>query len=95
MKNKILLMSLFLGFYNGAFSQVSDSLKYRVSYELTYQPDSTDVDSKKSETTWLFLGEKNSLFLSKPLALQDSLPKMTLADMNSNRMAEYSSKTKN
>lgn len=57
---------------------LQDSIAFKATYKLTYQKDSTSVESKKSEIMWLFIGDESSLFLSKPRALKDSL------DLNSN-----------
>jgi len=50
-----------------------DSLRYKVNYELSFQPDSTDVFSRKKETMHLYLGEQISQFNSRGRALSDSL----------------------
>ena len=96
MKFKLLslVLLLLLGFSNYTFAQVSDSLQYRVVYDFIYQPDSTDINSKSTEEMWLLSGKKSSLFLSKALAIKDSLPQLTMADMGSERMEEYTAKTK-
>ena len=93
MNYKLLMLCCLLCFFKVSAAQTSDSLKYRVIYNLTYQLDSTDVASQKSEITWLFLGDNSSIFLSKPLAMKDSLPKPTMADFSSERMKEYKAKT--
>tara|TARA_B100000929_G_scaffold290201_1_gene283026 strand:+ start:633 stop:1454 length:822 start_codon:yes stop_codon:yes gene_type:complete len=88
------MLGCLLCFFKVSADQASDSLKYKVIYKLSYQPDSTNVASQKSEITWLFLGDNSSIFLSKPLAMKDSLPKLSIADFSSERMKEYKAKTK-
>ena len=93
MKKNLITICLCLFFATG-FSQSGDTLKYLITYKLKYQPDSTDTNSKNSEITWLFLGDNTALYLSKPLAIRDSLPKPGLADLSSERGAAYRAKTK-
>lgn len=74
MRNTLLFFLAFAACYQGmAQSRLSDEFKYKAIYQLTYQPDSTDVSSVTSEEMWLFLGDKISKFSSKGKALKDSL----------------------
>lgn len=56
-------------------------------YRLEYQPDSTDVNSKKTEDMLLLLSESSSLFKSKNRFLMDSA---LAIDEQSNRMGSMS-----
>jgi GLPGLI family protein len=93
---KRFLFILIITFSLNSYSQsVEDTLKYRVVYELTYQPDSTDVNSKKSETMWLFTGGKGSLFLSERKALKDSLSQsMNISQIGSQDWKDKTAATK-
>ena len=50
-----------------------DSLKYKSKYILTYQSDSTNINSIESEEMLLLIGEKSSKFLSLSSFLRDSI----------------------
>lgn len=67
----------FLGliFSLASFTQnsVTDEFKYKATYQLTYQPDSTDTESKKNEEMYLYIGNKTSRFSSAGKAIGDSL----------------------
>ncbi|SHI36365.1 GLPGLI family protein [Cruoricaptor ignavus] len=52
---------------------VIDSLKYHADYILTYQSDSTDLNSRKQENFILFIGRKKSLFVSENTFKRDSI----------------------
>lgn len=52
---------------------VKDQFNYKITYKLTYQPDSTDVESRKSEDMYLYIGNETSRFSSAGLAIGDSL----------------------
>lgn len=68
----VLLMSIIC--HQGiAQKSFSDEFNYKVVYDLTYQPDSTDISSISSEKMWLYLGDRVSKFSSKGTALKDSL----------------------
>ncbi|GHA48564.1 hypothetical protein GCM10007103_31850 [Salinimicrobium marinum] len=74
MKNFSLLLLLICLCSQGiAQSDYSDEFRYKVVYQLTYQPDSTDASSVTSEEMWLYMGEEISKFSSKGKALKDSL----------------------
>ncbi len=51
----------------------TDKFKYKATYDITYQPDSTDVKSVRSEEMVLYLSDKISRFSSLGKALKDSL----------------------
>ncbi len=70
-------------------------LNYLITYQLTYQPDSTDAGHKKVEETWLFTGNNTSIFLSKAQALKDSLAATaTLAMLGSESWKEKTRATR-
>lgn len=74
MKNLFLLFLLaHLSLQAFAQDPITDEFGYKASYQLTYQPDSTDVSSATSEEMWLYLGDEISRFSSKGKALKDSL----------------------
>ncbi|WBL25216.1 GLPGLI family protein [Zunongwangia sp. HGR-M22] len=78
MKNKFIFILAFLML--SAFPlQAQNKLNYRVSYELTYKLDSTDLESSKSEVMWLFANNDSSLFISRGAALKDSIKKNVIA----------------
>lgn len=74
MTTKLLFILCFfiLNFFQ---TKAQNFLEYRVTYQLTYKPDTTDFGMTKSETMWLFANNESSLFLSKGLALKDSISK--------------------
>jgi len=72
MENKIIFVfSLFILYVIPLNAQ--NKLNYRVTYTLTFKLDSTDLESSKSETMWLFANRESSLFLSRGVALKDSM----------------------
>ncbi|WBL22875.1 GLPGLI family protein [Zunongwangia sp. HRR-M8] len=85
MKNKFIFILAFLML--SAFPlQAQNKLNYRVSYELTYKLDSTDLESSKSEVMWLFANNDSSLFISRGAALKDSISvNVNIADIGSER----------
>lgn len=52
---------------------VKDQFHYKVTYELSYQPDSTDIETKKRERMFLYIGRETSRFSSAGKAIEDSL----------------------
>lgn len=75
---KKLLPLLLLFFYlTGVYGQqdglVKDQFNYKIIYDLTYQPDSTDTESKKDEDMYLYIGDEMSRFSSAGKAIGDSL----------------------
>ncbi|MCL6218672.1 GLPGLI family protein [Zunongwangia pacifica] len=72
MENKIIFVfSLFILYVIPLNAQ--NKLNYRVTYTLTFKLDSTGLESSKSETMWLFANRESSLFLSRGVALKDSM----------------------
>lgn len=65
----------------------SDELKYKATYEITYQPDSTDVGSVRSEEMVLYMGDHISRFSSSGTAVGDSL--MANRDRSNKSMGEF------
>ena len=78
----LLLLSLVFSSAVAQNSTIDDTIKYKVSYQLTYKPDSTQLQDSKTETFILFRGNQLSIFASKGRILKDSL-KMNLAFMRS------------
>lgn len=78
MKNSILTFILIL-VHAHLLSQNQEEVKgqfqYRVIYDLHYQTDSTDVDSRKTEEMILYLGDNFSRFTSLSKTIKDSLQK--------------------
>lgn len=72
MKKLFVLFLAFFSCYYG-FSQTYNSkiFKFKVTYELTYQPDSTDIDSRKSEEMYLYIGDGISRFSSAGKSIGD------------------------
>lgn len=70
----ILLLSFFLTSVSGQNMElVKDQFNYKITYKLTYQPDSSDVESRKSEDMYLYIGNETSRFSSAGMAIGDSL----------------------
>ena len=73
----------------GASSQkIEGVFNYKATYNLTYQIDSTDENSKKSETMLLYIGDRLSRFSSLGTAVGDSLTETV--DKSNKNMAEFS-----
>ncbi|MFD0932397.1 GLPGLI family protein [Psychroflexus salinarum] len=53
--------------------ELTDKFKYKVTYELTWQIDSTDVESVQSESMLLFTGGASSRFSSEGKHIGDSI----------------------
>jgi GLPGLI family protein len=68
-------------------TEIGKDFKYKATYELTYQPDSTDVNSIKSESMILYLGDKISRFSSLGTVVGDSL--MKHRDKSNKNMAAF------
>lgn len=67
------VLSIFSGFVQ-VFSQKIDFGSHTtVKYEFTYQPDSTDITSVKTEFMDLYIGENQSLFENRDWAKYDSI----------------------
>jgi len=60
--------------FNISFAQkLKDDFKYQAIYKLTYQLDSTDIDSEKYEYMYLFLGDEYSHYLSRAKTLTERI----------------------
>ncbi|MBZ9632376.1 GLPGLI family protein [Salegentibacter sp. LM13S] len=84
--------------FSSAFAQnqkIEDQIKYKATYELTYSPDSTNIQDLKSEDFNLYLGNKVSIFASMGRTMSDSL-KMNLQgrDIGSMDFEERAKRTK-
>jgi len=85
MRNLILLFSTIF-IFNYCFAQKNpEKFRYKVTYKLTFQPDSTNIASKKSENMLLYLGDNISHFASEGSIVKDSL--MANRDPNNKSMA--------
>ena len=92
------LLIIFSLVFSSAFAQnkeIEDQIKYKAIYELTYAPDSTDINELKTEDFNLFLGNKVSIFASRGRTMSDSL-KMNLQgrDIGSMDFEERAKRTK-
>lgn len=67
--------------------KISDYLNYKITYQLSYQPDSTNVESRKSESMLLYIGDNISKFSSAGTAIGDSL--MNTINRNNKSSAEF------
>ena len=91
---KIFFLPLLILFQHQVVAQktTSDQFKYKAVYELTYQPDSTDTESKKSEDMFLYIGDGFSRFSSAGKAISDSIMStMDQSDFNPARLMEMRS----
>ena len=92
------LLIIFSLVFSSAFAQnkeIEDQIKYKAIYELTYAPDSTDINELKTEDFNLFMGNKVSIFASRGRTMSDSL-KMNLQgrDIGSMDFEERAKRTK-
>ncbi len=88
MKPFLYLVALLAHFSLNAQSQTN----YKITYELTYKPDTTDLNKIKKERMLLYTNGKNSLFLSNGRVLKDSMRgKFGFGDIGS---PEYKAATK-
>lgn len=84
MKCSVFLLAVILSSSSGfAQGEMSDSARYKALYELSYQPDSTDLESKDSELMVLYLGNNLSKFSSQGQAMRDSIA--SIQSENNNR----------
>ena len=58
-------MAFLMSMYMYPQKKIATDFKYKITYDLTYSLDSTDLDTKKSEDMILFLGDGISSFSSK------------------------------
>ena len=91
----LIILSLIFSSALAQNEKIEDQFKYKATYELTYAPDSTNIDDLKSEDFNLYLGEKVSIFASKGRTMSDSL-KMNLQgrDIGSMDFEERAKRTK-
>lgn len=64
-KTTTLVLLIFISFTNYSQQRIKTDFEYKVTYNLTYSLDSTDLDNKKSEVMVLFLGDGISSYSSK------------------------------
>ena len=69
----ILLSFVLTSLYGQKDGPIRDQFNHKITYNLTYQPDSTDAESKKKERMLLYIGDETSLFSSAGKAIGDSL----------------------
>jgi len=70
------LLIIFSLIFSSAFAQnkeIEDQFKYKATYNLTWQIDSTDAKSIQNETMVLFIGDKVSRFSSEDQHIADSI----------------------
>lgn len=72
---------------SGCVLTAQENFKYKAIYNLSYQPDSTDISSKQSESMVLYIGENFSRFSSLGKAVEDSL--METVDLGNKSMSEF------
>lgn len=87
MKKSTLILVFSLVCLNLFSQEISGEFNYKAAYELTYQINSTDESSKKSESMVLYLGDKMSRFSSLGTAVGDSLSENR--DKSNKSMAEF------
>jgi GLPGLI family protein len=76
LKKAIFITIYFLGInYFYCQNIISDTSKYKISYNLIYQQDSTDIYSKREEQMSLLIGQTYSLFQSENNRFNDSIVK--------------------
>ena len=73
MRVLFLLFFIIIFFDFSAQSQKSSNLDYKITYDLTYKLDSTNLDDVKNEKFFLYRGGNSSMFASEGRILQDSL----------------------
>lgn len=91
----LLFLIIFLDNNVHAQETISTNLNYKATYELTFQPDSTDVSSVKKENVILFIGEDLSVFASEGRILKDSLSaKTSIEGVRNMNFEERANRTK-
>src|SRR5690606_9550197 len=80
----LLLLALFAGLISSqAFSQQQPyQYKVEVKYKLTFQPDSTDKSSVKSEFMTLLIGDTQSMYCATQFLVMDSAIRTELVKGN-------------
>lgn len=85
MKNSLLFLILFI-VYSNSYGQkdiIENQFKYKITYNLRYQMDSTDIESQKGEKMVLYIGDEFSRFSSEGKAIGDSIrSNMSESDYN-------------
>ena len=82
--SNFLFFTLFI--ITASFAQkTSEEFKYKATYKLTFQSDSTNTESRQTENMLLYLGDKISHFGSEGSIIKDSL--MSNRDPNNKSMA--------
>ena len=69
----LLILLFFIPLKAVSQKSFTDESKYLATYKFTYQTDSTDVNSVKSEEMLLYLGEESSEFSSAGKAVRDQM----------------------
>lgn len=69
----LVLLAVFLQQYVSAQEPITDEFRYKATYELSYQPDSTNVEHVLKEPMLLYIGDRISTFSSYGTAVGDSL----------------------
>lgn len=76
---KLLFIPFLIFAQEHLFSQdqnaIADEFNYKIIYKLTYQPDSTRIESRKGEPMVLYIGDNISKFSSEGKVVEDSLKK--------------------
>lgn len=67
----ILLLLLLLSLQGSAQKSYTDQIRFLATYQYSYQPDSTDLESVKSEEMQLYLGTASSRFSSTGKVMKD------------------------
>ncbi|OEY72948.1 GLPGLI family protein [Salegentibacter salarius] len=70
------LLIIFSLIFSSAFAQnkeIEDQFKYKATYDLTWQIDSTDAESIQNETMVLYMGDNISRFTSENFLKHDSI----------------------
>ena len=74
MKNYYLPLIVFLIFQLGiAQSIITDEFKYKATYEITWQIDSTNVESVENDAMELYIGDRVSMFSSRERLIGDGV----------------------
>jgi len=82
-----LFLAIFITTHSFA-QKISENFKYKATYKLTFQPDSTNTESRQTENMLLYLGSNISHFGSEGSIVKDSL--MANRDPNNKSMAALS-----
>jgi GLPGLI family protein len=74
-KMRIIPILLIILFHQNGIAQeiYKDDLNYKVTYVLEYKPDSTDVNSRRNEEMYLYVGDNISRFSSAGKIIGDSI----------------------